>query len=34
LSPDILIACALQIKITNRMLMDLEREVKDSTMTC
>jgi Rab-GTPase-TBC domain len=34
LSPDILIACALQIKITNRMLMDLEREVKDTTMTC
>lgn len=27
LSPDILIACALQIKLTNRMLMKLEREV-------
>lgn len=27
LSPDILIACALQIKVTNEMLMDLEREV-------
>ena len=29
LSPDILIACALQIKVTNRMLMELEQEVKD-----
>jgi Rab-GTPase-TBC domain len=27
LSPDILIACALQIKVTNRLLMELEREV-------
>ena len=27
LSPDILIACALQIKVTNRLLMQLEREV-------
>ena len=27
LSPDILIACALQIKVTNRMLMELEQEV-------
>lgn len=34
LSPDILIACALQIKITNRMLMELESEVKESTLTC
>jgi len=30
LSPDILIACALQIKVTNKMLMELEQEVKDS----
>jgi hypothetical protein len=29
LSPDILIACALQIKVTNRMLMDLEQQVVD-----
>lgn len=29
LSPDILIACALQIKVTNRMLMELEQEVVD-----
>jgi hypothetical protein len=34
LSPDILIACSLQIKITNRMLMELEQEVKDSTLKC
>jgi len=34
LSPDILIACALQIKVTNRMLMELEKEVKESTLTC
>jgi hypothetical protein len=34
LSPDILIACSLQIKITNRMLMELEQEVQESTMTC
>jgi hypothetical protein len=27
LSPDILIACALQIKVTNKLLMELEREV-------
>ena len=32
LSPDILIACALQIKITNRMLMDLENEVVKEMM--
>jgi Rab-GTPase-TBC domain len=31
LSPDILIACALQIKVTNRLLMELEREVTAST---
>jgi len=30
LSPDILIACALQIKVTNRMLMELEGEVTAS----
>lgn len=34
LSPDILIACALQIKVTNRMLMELEKEVKESNLTC
>jgi Rab-GTPase-TBC domain len=34
LSPDILIACSLQIKITNRMLMELEQEVKDFPLTC
>jgi Rab-GTPase-TBC domain len=34
LCPDILIACSLQIKITNRMLMELEQEVKDSPLTC
>ena len=34
LSPDILIACSLQIKITNRLLMELEQEVQDSAMTC
>ena len=34
LSPDILIACSMQIKITNRMLMELEQEVKDCSMTC
>jgi hypothetical protein len=27
LNPDILIACALQIKVTNRMLMELEQEI-------
>jgi len=27
LSPDILIACALQIKVTNKMLMDIENQV-------
>jgi hypothetical protein len=27
LNPDILIACALQIKVTNRMLTEIEREV-------
>jgi Rab-GTPase-TBC domain len=27
LNPDILIACALQIKVTNKMLMDIENEV-------
>ena len=27
LNPDILIACALQIKVTNKMLMDIEEEV-------
>ena len=30
LSPDILIACALQIKVTNQMLMDLEHDVSAS----
>jgi hypothetical protein len=30
LSPDILIACALQIKVTNRLLVDLEHEVTSS----
>jgi len=30
LSPDILIHCALQIKVTNRMLMELEQEVNDN----
>ena len=30
LNPDILIACALQIKVTNRMLMELEREISES----
>jgi hypothetical protein len=30
LSPDILIACALQIKVTNRLLMELERDVASS----
>ena len=34
LSPDILIACSLQIKITNRMLMEIEKEIQDSAMTC
>eukprot|EP00977_Amphora_coffeiformis_P000219 scaffold64_cov150-Amphora_coffeaeformis.AAC.13 len=31
LSPDILIACALQIKVTNRMLMELEQQVVDES---
>ena len=30
LSPDILIPCALQIKVTNKMLMELEREVMNT----
>jgi Rab-GTPase-TBC domain len=34
LSPDILIACALQIKVTNTMLMELEEDVKRTTITC
>jgi hypothetical protein len=34
LSPDILIPCALQIKVTNSMLMELEEEVKSSMLTC
>lgn len=33
LSPDILIACAMQIKVTNRMLMELEQEVVDESYT-
>lgn len=33
LSPDILIACALQIKVTNRMLMALEEEVTANMST-
>jgi len=32
LSPDILIACALQIKVTNKMLMQLEQEVTSDEM--
>lgn len=31
LSPDILIACALQIKVTNQLLMEIEREVMACT---
>ena len=31
LSPDILIACALQIKITNKLLMKIEKEVAESS---
>ena len=31
LSPDILIACALQIKVTNRMIMELEQQVVNET---
>lgn len=27
LSPDILIACAIQIKVANRLLMEIEHEV-------
>jgi hypothetical protein len=27
LNPDILIACALQIKVTNRMLAEIERDL-------
>jgi hypothetical protein len=32
LNPDILIACALQIKVTNRMLMELEHDIRLGTM--
>mmetsp|Transcript_19151 Transcript_19151/g.19401 ORF Transcript_19151/g.19401 Transcript_19151/m.19401 type:complete len:127 (-) Transcript_19151:426-806(-) len=30
LNPDILIECALQIKVTNRMLLEIEKEVSDA----
>ena len=30
LNPDILIECALQIKVTNRMLLEIEKEVRDA----